>query len=1261
MDEELHIVSLNCNGLGQKPKRVKIFKWLKREFKGVYCLQETYSTEKVEKSWLRDIGHQHKLYCSHGASNSRGVCTIVPKSLAKFITKTSKDEEGRYIALQFHLGGKNYTIVNIYAPTQEKTVEQLEYLKIIEQMLDEFPESQFIMGGDFNIIQNPILDKFKPKTEEPSTNAKYLEGIKKEYHLGDIWRILNPQLKRFTWRRRNPLQQSRLDFWLVTNSLIQCIKKCNIGISFLSDHNIIDITIQLTKPSPRGKGFWKLNNALLKDPEYGSMITNTIINMEKDLVEIDDKRLRWEYLKMVIRRETITYAIARSKKRQKEGKELLEKLQTCEIKLSNDLTNTEDVVNEYNLVKKDYEMHNAELTRGQVIRSKAKWAEYGERSSKYFIGLEKYNQELKHIKSIKTSPDNETTDPDLILQNLHEYYSKLYDNKHVTTDNFVQFEPVNTLNDVSKEMLELDITLQECKEALDGLPGDKTPGSDGLSAEFYRHFWPIINRHLYNSILCSIELGELSEEQRRGIVTLLPKAGKDLKHVKNWRPISILNVDYKIIAKILANRIKYILPELINSDQLAYVQDRVIGENLRIVKDLIDYAKIHNLSGILLLIDFEKAFDSLDRKFLNYTLEKYGFGNKFKNLVNLLYNNITSRVINNGFTTDSFNLLRGIRQGCPVSAYFFILCAELLADAIRQDESIQGLSINQQTYKILQYADDAIIIAKDLNDVNKILRTLKIFGECSGLKINLEKCELFNLGDPVNKEDTYKKIKWCTEGFKYLGIWYHKNENVMEYKNFRHRLENIMNQFKIWRQRDLSLKGKITVIRTLALSQLLYATSVLNIPQWVVKEANTLFYKFLWGNKPDKIRRDIITRDIAAGGLKMVNLEAMVYAQKITWAKKLYKNPESKWANIACAYFKSVHMQDFMLSSYKIEYLPPTLPNYYRQCLIALLELKNLDKPVSACEILIQPLWFNRNIQIGRHMTFFHHWYVYGIKLIKDIIDKNGKPMSAQALHAKYGIDVSNYLEYNGLISAIPKVWKKILANEGTNKSNLSCDENTLYINLVNKKNDICFSYNKDFYWSLVQLTAKPAVPAELKWYKLLHIEPEKLKHYYKLPFESIRHTKIQCMQYKIIHGIYTCNLKLYHWKIKPSSVCNYCEEIDTDTHHFYFCRDMAIFWNSFINWWYHICTNCITNKVLTLTQVMLGVTEKVCHKPQLNFLIYLAKWYIFRSKYLEQKCFFVDYLTEVKNNLEIERVIQITNGKLLKYIEMWQVIYNSL
>ena len=169
-------------------------------------------------------------------------------------------------------------------------------------------------------------------------------------------------------------------------------------------------------------------------------------------------------------------------------------------------------------------MYQSEITRGQVIRSKAQWAEHGERSSKFCIGLEKYNQELKHIKVLKTNPDTDTTDPKLILNHLYEYYSNMYDIKHVNVDDFTNFEPVNTLNEKSKADLERPITIQECKESLDGLPCNKTPGTDGLSAEFYRHFWPIINRHLYKSILCSIDLGELTIEQKRGIITLIPKS-----------------------------------------------------------------------------------------------------------------------------------------------------------------------------------------------------------------------------------------------------------------------------------------------------------------------------------------------------------------------------------------------------------------------------------------------------------------------------------------------------------------------------------------------------------------------------------------------------------------------------------------------------------------------------------------------------------------------------------------------------------------
>ena len=149
--------------------------------------------------------------------------------------------------------------------------------------------------------------------------------------------------------------------------------------------------------------------------------------------------------------------------------------------------------------------------------------------------------------------------------------------------------------------------------------------------------------------------------------------------------------------------------------------------------------------------------------------------------------------------------------------------------------------------------------------------------------------------------------------------------------------------------------------------------SALNIPEWVVKEANSLFYKFLWGNKPEKIRRDIIIRDIKEGGLKMVDLEAMVYAQKITWARKLFKEVDRKGFNIPAAYFNPVNIKDYIMSNYREDYLPPTLPAFYSQCLIALLVLKTDKFADSADEALMQRLWFNKYIQINNNVTYYHH------------------------------------------------------------------------------------------------------------------------------------------------------------------------------------------------------------------------------------------------------------------------------------------------
>ena len=179
------------------------------------------------------------------------------------------------------------------------------------------------------------------------------------------------------------------------------------------------------------------------------------------------------------------------------------------------------------------------------------------------------------------------------------------------------------------------------------------------------------------------------------------------------RPITLLNTDYKIAAKAIANRIKTVLPKLINNDQTGFMKGRFIGENIRLIDGIIQYATQHNVPGLLLFIDFEKAFDSLEWPFIFDTLRFFGFGPSLINWVRTFYCNIESRVLNNGWSSNFFQPQRGVRQGCPLSPYLFILAAELLAKAVRNNKSIRGFSLGNdevKTVKISQYADDTPLI-----------------------------------------------------------------------------------------------------------------------------------------------------------------------------------------------------------------------------------------------------------------------------------------------------------------------------------------------------------------------------------------------------------------------------------------------------------------------------------------------------------------------------------------------------------------------
>jgi len=272
------------------------------------------------------------------------------------------------------------------------------------------------------------------------------------------------------------------------------------------------------------------------------------------------------------------------------------------------------------------------------------------------------------------------------------------------------------------------------------MKNNKSPGSDGLTADFYKIFWNDIKQYLVNSLNYSYDNKNLTELQKQSIITLLPKKDKDTLSINNWRPISLLNVDYKIASKVIANKIKTKLPTIISPDQTGFIKGRYIGENVRILHETIEYINNLNEKGLIFFSDFNKAFDSLDHNFMRKCLLKFKFPQFIINWVDLFYKDAKSCIHNNGHLSSFFNIEKGVRQGCPLSPYLFIICIELLSNDINLNKDINGIKIGNIELKQTLFADDACFITDgEKKSFHTLVTTIENFSKISGLKLNKDK------------------------------------------------------------------------------------------------------------------------------------------------------------------------------------------------------------------------------------------------------------------------------------------------------------------------------------------------------------------------------------------------------------------------------------------------------------------------------------------------------------------------------------------
>ena len=856
----LLLTSLNVRGLRAQEKIRHILYLLKGD---IVCLQETRwdgRTEgEVRQMWEGDI------FTNNGTINSCGVAVLFKKDLVDSINIVHKDKEGRVLIIDFFYLADKYRIINIYAANNEAN------RKAMFRDLQKWVTRETMMVGDFNtfLTKSDISRNMVFKQE---AGRMVLRELMQKGDLIDIWRITNLHKREYSRQGiiGKTVKQSRIDLLLVSGHIAGLIHSVTYNFNSYSDHASLSWRVGEVRGG-KGGGVWCLNSSLLEDMQYRNKI-NKILQYTTENLSFDQNHVDiWDNLKEKIKKASINYS---KEKRWKEGRrerELREQI-TTELQLIDSEPDRDN--QDLKLWEKQLGDIEKGRCRGAAIRSKIQTVVEGEKCTAFFLGLEKYKQGKLRINELKNENGKTEKEADKILDVVRDFYAKLFSNEVVNNPETTKemLKNVDKKIDIAdKEWCDSDITLSEVENAIDGLNTRKSPGSDGLPSEFFVCFKEQLAPLLLDLYRQMQSTQSTPDSLTTGIITLIYKKG-DKDQIRNYRPISLLNTDYKILTKILANRLKTVIGQVIGHTQTYSIPGRDIADSIHTVRDTAREMTVQG--GYLLGIDLEKAFDRVEHFFLWEVLERVGFGIDFIKWVKLLYSGAKSRVKVNGFLTGEFNIKRSVRQGCPLSSLLYSLVAEPLATTVLADRDIVGIETRRHnSVKITQFADDINFTIQDTHSIDRIMTHLQHYERASGAKVNRTKSDIliFNKPGIFNNKWGFNIV---TDNRKVLGIYVGTDETQATDRTWDMVIKKINNIITLWKSRGLTLRGKAVVINALLLSKISHILGCCELPQWALNSLNRKISAFLWKGLGHSIAHSVLIAKKREGGLGMIDIGA---------------------------------------------------------------------------------------------------------------------------------------------------------------------------------------------------------------------------------------------------------------------------------------------------------------------------------------------------------------------------------------------------
>jgi len=1274
----LNIYSINVNGLRNYDKIKAVFGLL-ADWRCDYCLlQETFWDDdfvnEIKYLWDGDI------FYSNNKDKHCGVAILVNKIWKQCSKLDYTDKEGRIVSIDIKNSEFEFKLTNVYAPN--KISERCIFFDNLTNYLND---ENNIVGGDFNTSLSDI-DRCNTIHNKDSAYTK-LDKLMTDCQLYDIWRKRNPGTRVFSWKRiiNNQLKASRIDYFLMNQTIKSHVKHIFYKETTLSDHSFIYTKIDFSNID-RGEGVWVMNNTFLEEQKFHEKIVNLVTRAKEEHLYNSELLVWWDNLKYHVKKTAQIYGYQRNRKKYEKYNRLQRQFQNISESIA--IGNIKDT-RKYEELKQQLSELEYEQCQGAILRSKAIWATESDKNTRFFLNLEKSRQNNKSISELINEEGNTVRDTDSILHEQYKYYKELYSCVDVNEDDIDSFlQKINisvSVNEEDREMCDKDINKEEIHTALKSMSKNKSPGTDGLTVEFYMHFYELFEDIFYKLFKCIEEESVMSRSMRHGMITLIHKKN-DKRLLKNWRPISLLNVDYKILARIMSNRIKTVLPKIISREQSACIMGRDISDTICSIRDIIHLVENEKMEGYLVKIDQQKAFDRVDHMFLLKCLDKYGFGKAFKNWIHIFYTDIYSTVKCNGYLTNYFPVKNSVRQGCPISALLFVLIAEPLNSTIKSNKDIHGIQIPNSEIEsiIFQHADDTTLTVRNKKSIAAIFHTFDQYSRASGAKLNKDKTEIMSLGSGnLNNSDLeHLHIDESCDVLQILGVYLGKNESLCDELNWKPRLTKLKATLNLWKQRHVNIQGRAVIIASLLLSRIWYVLMVQPIPSDVSKEIKKACLEFLWLKKSYPVKFSTIIGDKTMGGLNIPDIDLKMKAFRLKFLKRsLDESFYSVWKHVfVYTLEKIIHIKK--LSECLSMKLPKQrrnlLPPFYKEMFLAWEDLDCITECDIDCnQLFSQPIFDNPKICFKEKPLYFECFVKSGLTQIKHIayeVVTGFLPMNAiKEIIWQTCPDVSEQLiekAYMVIMHSIPLQWYNIVNKHVYNKHK---DHPPLFVIVNRNKTYAIRSCSTSNFYCFLRDMKYEQPSSLLFWNDIFNLDETKVL--------NTIYTKGKCpdmidLDFRIFHNIIYTYQRLYKMRLVDSELCPFCLlKTETLLHLFRECPRISTFIQFVVYHVENLMRNVSTSVVNCLDfdkMLLLGFSENIPNVnsifvnlflSQVRLSIYKSRALFIKSgrkidiilffKYsLEKYCNYILHHHQIKQNLRQFITNFVKHNTVMKYIE---------